>query len=102
MNEQLSLKNDQKYKNFEELESTIVAHTMPKTTISFCAFSSLSAGILAIAYYRKGSGDNIKSLNKLFSSCLKLPKQHPTSSTSFSIVDFQNNVRFLPVTAAYT
>ena len=66
--------NDEKHKNFEELESKMpaqkVAYTMPETSISFGAFSSLSVGIQAIACYHRGSGDGNKSLEKLFSSYL--------------------------------
>ena len=43
LREELSLKNDKKHKNFEELESTMmlaqkVAYTIPKTVISFYVF----------------------------------------------------------------
>ena len=76
LSEELSLKNDEKHKNFDELESTVpaqkVAHTMPKTTKSFCSFSSHSADIQAITCCCRGSGDCNDCLEKLFSSYLKV------------------------------
>ena len=78
MNEELSSKNVEKHKNFEGIESTMpaqkVAYTMPETKISFCSFSSLSAGIQAIACCRRGSGGGNNCLEMLFSSYLTVAK----------------------------
>ena len=78
LSEELSLKNGEKHKNFEELESTMpaqkVAYTMPETTISFCVFSSLSVDIQAITCYCRGSGDGSIRLGKHFNSYLKVAK----------------------------
>ena len=51
-----------------------IAYTMPKTTMRFCSFSSHSAGIQAIACYRRGSGDGNNCLEKFCSSYLKVAK----------------------------
>jgi hypothetical protein len=51
-----------------------VAYSMPENKIGFRAFVSLSTGIQASACYRRGSGDDNKSLEKLLRSYLKVAK----------------------------
>ncbi len=51
-----------------------VAYSMPENKIGFRALLSLSAGIQASACYRRGSGDDNKSLEKLLRSYPKVAK----------------------------
>jgi hypothetical protein len=51
-----------------------VAYSMSDNKIGFRAFVGLSAGIQASAWYRRGSGDGNKSLERLLSSYLKVFK----------------------------
>ena len=82
-----------------------VAYTKPKKTISFYSILSHSAGIQAIACYRRGSGDSNNCIEKLFSSYLKVVKNAkitPNFKHIFLNNWIRNTVRFLPVTATYT
>jgi hypothetical protein len=80
-----------------------VAYSMSGNKIGFRGFVGLSAGIQAGTCYRRGSDDGNKTLEKLLSSYLKVTKNakknNQSSSAFFSIIDFRNNVHFLPVTA---
>ena len=49
-------------------------YTMPETMMNFGVLSSLSASIQVITCYHRGSGNSNKSLQKFFSSCLKVAK----------------------------